>query len=88
LERKEADRMPKKIFIQELEGTRRRGRPRSRKRSSRAGREKMVTDRKKRERHCSIGQGSEQAVVPMEEEVVGWRLRRSNLWTVLKMCNK
>ena len=29
LERMEGDRMPKKIFIQELEGTRRRGRPRS-----------------------------------------------------------
>ena len=28
LERMEEDRMPKKIFIQELEGTRRRGRPR------------------------------------------------------------
>ena len=29
-ERMEEDRMPKKIFIQELEGTRRRGRPRKR----------------------------------------------------------
>ena len=28
LERMEEDRMPKKIFIQELEGTRRRGKPR------------------------------------------------------------
>jgi len=28
LERREEDRMPKNIFIQELEGTRRRGRPR------------------------------------------------------------
>jgi len=28
IERMEEDRMPKKIFIQELEGTRRRGRPR------------------------------------------------------------
>ena len=28
LERMEVDRMPKKIFTQELEGTRRRGRPR------------------------------------------------------------
>ena len=46
LERMEEDRMPKKIFTQELEGTRRRGRPRkgwkeSRKRSSSAGSEKM-----------------------------------------------
>ena len=45
LERME-DRMPKKIFTQELEGTRRRGRPtkrwrRSRKRYSSAGSEKM-----------------------------------------------
>jgi len=30
LERMEEDRMPKKIFTQELEGTRRRGRPRER----------------------------------------------------------
>ena len=28
LERREEDRMPKKIFTQEMEGTRRRGRPR------------------------------------------------------------
>ena len=50
LERMEENRMPKKIFTQELEGTRRRGRPRkrwkkmergSRKRSSSAGSEKM-----------------------------------------------
>jgi len=51
LERTEEDRMPKKIFTQELEGTRRRGRPRkrwkeevervSRKRSSSAGSEKI-----------------------------------------------
>jgi len=47
LERMEEDRMPKKIFPQELEGTRRRGRPTkkmergSRKRSSSAGSEKM-----------------------------------------------
>ena len=47
LERMEEDRMPKKIFTEELEGTRRRGRPRkgwrrrSRKRSSSAGSEKM-----------------------------------------------
>jgi hypothetical protein len=47
LERMEKDRRPKKIFTQELEGTRRRGRPkermerRSRKRSSSAWSEKM-----------------------------------------------
>jgi len=32
LERMEEDRMPRKIFTQELEGTRRRGRPRERRR--------------------------------------------------------
>jgi len=42
----EEDRMSRKIFTQELEGTRRRGRPRkrwrgSKKRSSSAGSEKM-----------------------------------------------
>ena len=47
LERMEEDRMPRKIFTKELEGTRRRGRPKkkmergSRKRSSSAGSEKM-----------------------------------------------
>jgi hypothetical protein len=46
LERMEKDRMSKKIFTQELEGTRRRGRPRkgwerSGKRSSSVGSEKM-----------------------------------------------
>ena len=46
LERMGEDRMPKKIFTQELEGTRRRGRPRkgwreSGKRSSSVGSEKM-----------------------------------------------
>jgi hypothetical protein len=53
----EEDRMPKKIFTQELEGTRRRGRPRkkmergSRKRSSSARSEKMerVGDKKWRD---------------------------------------
>jgi len=53
LERMEEDRMPKKVFTQELEETRRRGRPKkrwkrgSRKRSSSAGSGKMerVSDR-------------------------------------------
>ena len=43
---------------------------RSRKRSSSAGSEKMVADRKKMERHCSTGQSPQWAVVPMEEEVI------------------
>jgi len=57
LDRMEEDRMPQKMFTQELEGTRRRGRSRkkmergSRKRSSSAGSEKMESvggaDRKK-----------------------------------------
>jgi hypothetical protein len=50
MERMEEDRMPKKIFSQELEGTKRRGKAqermerRSRKRSSSAGSEKMKRD--------------------------------------------
>ena len=48
LERVEEDRMPKKIFTEELEGKRRRGRPRkgmerSRNRSSITGSEKIET---------------------------------------------
>jgi hypothetical protein len=56
----EEDRMPKKIFNQQLEGTR----------SSSAGNEKMERDsdrQKQMEGHCSTGQGSQRAVVPMEE---------------------
>jgi len=45
LQRMEEDRMPKKIFTQKLEGTRRRGRPRKRWKEERdvpsAGSEKM-----------------------------------------------
>jgi len=75
LERLEEDRMPKKIFTQELEGTRRRGR-------SRKGwteeverdlqvLEKMerIGDRQgKMERYCSTGQSPQRAVAPTEEE--------------------
>jgi len=76
LERMEEDRMPKKIFTQEREGTRR-GRPRkktergSRKRSSSAGSEKMERfggRQEKMEGHFSTGQSPQWAVVPMEEE--------------------
>ena len=71
--------MPKKIFTQELEGTRRRGRP------SKGWKEEveralqvlgvrrwraLVADRQKMERHCSTGQSPQWAVMPMEEEVV------------------
>jgi len=65
LERVEEDRVPKKIFTQELEETRRRGRPRKRWKEEverdlqvlgvRRWRE-LVMDRKKMEGHCSTGQ--------------------------------
>jgi len=73
----EGDRMPKKIFTQELEGTRRRGRPRLRmerrsgKRSSSAGSERMerVGDRQgKMERYCSTSQNPQRAVAPTEKK--------------------
>jgi len=77
LERMEEDMMPKKIFTQELEGTRRRGRPRKRWEEEverglqvlgvRRWRE-LVADRKKMEGHCSTGQSPQWAVVPMVEE--------------------
>ena len=69
--------MPKKIFTQELEGTRRRGRPRKRWKEeverdlqvlgARRWRE-LLADREKMEGHCSTGQSPQWAVVPMEEE--------------------
>ena len=77
LERMEEDRMHKRIFTQELEGTRRRGRPRKRWKEEverdfqvlrvRRWRE-LVADRKKIEGYCSTGQSPQWAVVPMEEE--------------------
>jgi len=77
LERMEEDRMPKKIFTQELEGTRRQRRPRKRWKEEverdlqvlgvRKWRE-LVADRKKMEGHCPTGKSPEWAVVPMEEE--------------------
>ena len=64
--------MPKKIFTRELEGSRRKGRPRKDgKRSSGAGSEKMERAggrQEKMEGHCSTGQSPQWAVVPMEEE--------------------
>ena len=79
LERMEEDRMPKKIFTQELEGTRRRGRPRKGWKEEverdlqvlgvRRWRE-LVSDRKKMEGYFSTGQSPQWAVVPMEEEEV------------------
>ena len=77
LERMEEDRMPKKMFTQELEGTRKRGRPRKRWKEEverdiqvlgvRRWRE-LVADRKKMEGHCSTGQSPQWAVVPVEEQ--------------------
>ena len=76
-ERMEEDRMPKKIFTQELEGTRRRGRPRKRWKEEverdlqvlgvRRWRE-LVADRKKWKDIFWTGQSSQWAVVSMEEE--------------------
>jgi hypothetical protein len=72
----EEHRMPKKIFAQELEGARRRERPRKRWKEEverdlqvlgmRRWR-KLVTDRKKMEGYCSTGQSPQRAVVPMEK---------------------
>ena len=69
--------MTKKIFTQELEGTRRRGRPRKGWKEE-AKRDlqvlgvrrwrKLVMHRKKMEGYCSTGQCPQRAVVPMEEE--------------------
>jgi hypothetical protein len=77
LERMEEDRMPKKIFTQELEGTRRRGRPMEGWREEvkrdlqvprvRRWRE-LVIDREKMERYCSTGQSPQRAVAPTEKE--------------------
>jgi hypothetical protein len=61
LERMEENRMPKMIFSQELEGPRRRGRPRKRWRE-------LATDRKKWRDIVSTGQSPQRAIVLMEEE--------------------
>jgi hypothetical protein len=67
--------MPKKIFTQGLEGSRRRGRPRKGWKEEverdlqvlgvRSWRE-LVTGRKKMEGRCSTGQNPQRAVVPVE----------------------
>ena len=79
LERMEEDRMPKKIFTQELEGTRRRGRPRKAWREEverdlqvlgvRRWRE-LVIDREKWRGIFLTGQSPQQTVAPTEEEEV------------------
>jgi hypothetical protein len=73
----EEDRIPKKIFTQELEGTKRKGKAQermekiSRKRSSIDGSEKMEKGgyrQDKMEEHCLTGQNPQRAAAPMEEE--------------------
>jgi hypothetical protein len=76
LERMEEDRMPKKIFTQELEGTRRRGRPRKGWREVERDFQvlgvrrwrQLMTDKDKMEGHCSTGQSPQRAVAPVGEE--------------------
>jgi hypothetical protein len=77
LERMEEDRMPKKTFTQELEGTRRRGRPRKgwteeverdlQVLGVRTWRE-LVIDKKKMERYCWRGESPQRAVAATEQE--------------------
>jgi hypothetical protein len=75
----EENRMPKMIFSQELEGPRRRGRPRKRWKEEVerdlhvlgvSGWRELATDRKKMAGYCSTGQSPQRAVVLMEEEEV------------------
>jgi len=90
LERMEEGRMARKIFTQELEGTRRRGRNRKKWKEEveldlhvlgvRRWRE-LVAGRKKMEGHCSTGQSPQWAVVPVEEE--GEDITNSKLFFVL-----
>jgi len=76
LERMEEDRMPRKIFTQELKGTRRKEDPgkdgkRKKKEILSAGSEKMESvggRSEKMEGPCSTGQNSKGAIMPMEEE--------------------
>jgi hypothetical protein len=73
----EEDGIPKTIFTQKLEGTRRRGRSRKGWKEEverdlqvlgvRRWRD-LVTDKEKIEGDCSTGQSPQRAVVPMEEE--------------------
>jgi hypothetical protein len=76
-ERMEDDRMPKKIFTQELEGMRQRGRPTKEWKEEEerdlqvlgVRRWRELLTQEKMEGYCSTGQSPQQAVVPMEEEV-------------------
>jgi hypothetical protein len=85
-ERMEENRMPKMIFSEELEGTRRRGTPRKRWKEEvdrdlqalgmRRWRQ-LATDRKKMAGYCSTGQSPQRAVALMEEEEGYSLLKRS-----------
>ena len=77
LERMEEDRMPEKVFTQELEGSRRRGKPRKRWKEEVERDLQVLGVRRWKEswwqigkngRTCSTGQSPQWAVVPMEEE--------------------
>jgi len=78
------DRKPKQNFTHELEGTRRRGRPKEGWKEEerrdlqvlgvRRWRE-LVVDRKKMEGYCSTGQSPQWAVVPMKEEELTFTIR-------------
>ena len=77
LERMEEDKKPKKIFTQELEGTRRRGRPRKRwkeevERDLQVLGERrwrgMVADKNKRKDIVRQAKANNEVVVPKEEE--------------------
>jgi hypothetical protein len=65
LERMEEDWVPKKIFTQELEGTRRRGRARK---GWKEEVERVSDGQEKMEGHCSTGKSLLWAVEPVEEE--------------------
>jgi hypothetical protein len=78
LERMEGNRMPKLIFSQDLEGPRRRGRPRKRWKEE-VERDlqvlgvrwrELATERKKMAGYCSTGQSPQRAVVLMEEDII------------------
>jgi hypothetical protein len=91
LERMKEDRMPKKIFTQELKGTRQRGRPRKgwkeegeRDLQVLGVRRWRVGDRQeKMEGYCLTGQSPQWAVVPMKEVSSGEKISTVSPQTIL-----
>jgi hypothetical protein len=94
LERMEEDRMTKKILTQELDGTRRKGRPKK------GWREEVETDLQvlgvrrwrelvigKMERYCSTGQSPQRAVAPTEEEEEPANIPLSNGSNIMYFCS-